>query len=83
MNYPKKKINEKSKSVQKTIKPPDSAKARRKPMTVTIEPGESDEIAIRAFIDECFAPILAELFISNAKTYHESACERGFVPDMK
>jgi hypothetical protein len=42
-------------------------------MTVIIQPGESDEIAIRAFIDECLAPILAELFTSNAKTFHESA----------
>ena len=63
MNKPKKTFSKRSKDTRKPIRRHETAKAVRKPLTMIIQAGESDEVAIREFINECLVPILAERFM--------------------
>jgi hypothetical protein len=54
-----------SNNEKKPIRQHGTAKAGRKPLTIAIQAGESDERAIRGFINDCLIPILAERFLSD------------------
>ncbi len=64
MSEPKKAFSKVSKDTRKPTRRRETARAGRKPLTMIIQAGESDEIAIREFINECLVPILAEPFMS-------------------
>jgi hypothetical protein len=63
MSEPKKKFSKGSNDTRKPIRRHETAKAERKPLTMIIQAGESDEVAISEFINECLAPILAQRFM--------------------
>jgi hypothetical protein len=54
-----------SNNEKKRIRQHGIVKAGRKPLTIAIQVGESDERAIRGFINDCLIPILAERFMSD------------------
>lgn len=64
MSEPKKTSSKRSKDIRKSIRQHETAKAGRKLLTMIIQAGESDEIAIREFLNECLVPILAKRFMS-------------------
>jgi len=63
MSKTKAAFSKKSNDTRKPIRRRETAKAGRKPCTMMIQAGESDEVAIREFINECIVPILAERFM--------------------
>jgi hypothetical protein len=61
----KKTSSKESNNEKKPIRQHRTAKAGRKPLTIAIQAGESDERAFRWFINDCLIPIFAERFISD------------------
>lgn len=64
MSEPKKTFSKRSKDTRKLIGRHETVEAARKPSTIIIQAGESDEVAIREFINGCLVPILAKGFMS-------------------
>jgi hypothetical protein len=64
MREQEKTSNKRPNNKKKSIRQHEPAIAGRKTSTITIQAGESDEGAIRAFISDCLVPILAERFMS-------------------
>jgi hypothetical protein len=64
MLEPKKTSNNGPNNTRKPIRQNETEKTGRRGLTMIIQAGESDDGAIREFINDCLAPILAERFMS-------------------
>jgi hypothetical protein len=53
-----------SKKTGKPMRRQEIPPTGKRPSAMVVQAGESDEEAIRGFIDACFIPILAERFLS-------------------
>ncbi|MBB6147368.1 hypothetical protein HNQ77_005364 [Silvibacterium bohemicum] len=64
MPEPEKTSNNGSNNTRRPIRGNETEKTRRRGLTMIIQAGESDDGAIREFINDCLVPILAERFMS-------------------
>jgi hypothetical protein len=68
MREPKKTCSERSKDTMKSVRRRDTLKTQKKPSRIIIQAGESDDVAMREFINECLVPILAEQFMNGKES---------------
>ena len=60
----KKTFSKRSNNIRRPIRRNETTKTGRRPSPMIVQAGESDEGAIRGFINDCLVPILAKQFMS-------------------